>query len=153
MSVSASQTAAKGAAAGIPFATDPPRTWQFISDFEEPYSSFGQNIQWNNDTRSYDSQGRKVAGAGTDTFVGLSTLIRYRKVEGLPRVGFSASLTVPLVRVQGNQFSASGVGDPLLGLLTWYNPKPTTTLGMQVYVQVPVGQNSVSINTRARRLS
>jgi len=139
--------AAQAQAAGIPFATDRPQSWQFSSDFDEAYSSFGQNLQWNDDSRAYDSQGHRVAGAGTDTFVGLSTLVRYWKIDGLPHVGFNANLTVPLVRIQGNQFAASGVGDPLLGLLTWYNPKTTTTLGMQAYVQVPVGQSSVTTNT------
>ncbi|WP_051975108.1 hypothetical protein [Cupriavidus necator] len=57
--------------------------------------------------------------ARTDTFVGLSSLLRYWKIDGLPNMGFNASLTVPLVRVQGSQFFASGVGDPLLGLLAW----------------------------------
>ncbi|GAB7541768.1 hypothetical protein [Cupriavidus sp. 8B] len=69
-------------AAGIPFATNRPQTWQFSSDFTEPYSSFGQNLQWNNDTRTWDSQGYRVASAGTDTFVGLSSLLRYRKIDG-----------------------------------------------------------------------
>ncbi|SAL82184.1 hypothetical protein AWB68_06418 [Caballeronia choica] len=134
-------------ASGIPFATDRPQTWQFSSDFEGTYDSFGQNLEWNHDNRAFDSHGNQVAGPGTNTFVGLSTFIHYWKLQSLPHVGFNASITVPEVRTQGSQFSASGIGDPLIGGLVWYNPAPATTLGFQAYVQVPIGTNSVSTNT------
>jgi len=68
-------------------------------------------------------------------------------VPSLPHVGFNASITLPEIRTQGSQFSASGIGDPLIGGLVWYNPAPATTLGFQAYVQVPIGQNEVSTNT------
>jgi hypothetical protein len=139
--------AVSAVASGIPFAIDRPQTWQFSSDFEEPYSSFGQNFEWNHDSRAFNSQGNQVAGPGTNTYVGLSTFIRYWKLHSLPHVGFNASITVPEVRIQGAQYSASGVGDPLVGGLVWYNPAPSTTLGFQTYVQVPIGQSSVSTNT------
>lgn len=139
--------AALAHASGIPFATDRPQTWQFSSDFEGTYDSFGQNIEWNHDSRAFDSHGNQVAGPGTNTFVGLSTFIRYWKLPSLPHVGFNASITVPEIRTQGSHFSASGIGDPLIGGLVWYNPAPSTTLGFQVYGQVPIGQNSVSTNT------
>jgi len=134
-------------ASGIPFATDRPQTWQFSSDFEGTYDSFGQNIEWNHDNRTFDSHGSQTAGPGTNTFVGLSTFIHYWKLPSLPHVGFNASITVPEIRTQGSHFSASGIGDPLIGGLVWYNPAPATTLGFQAYAQVPIGQNSVSTNT------
>jgi len=68
-------------------------------------------------------------------------------VPSLPHVGFNASITLLEIRTQGLQFSASGIGDPLVGGLVWYNPAPATTLGFQAYVQVPIGQNDVSTNT------
>jgi hypothetical protein len=139
--------AALAHASGIPFATDRPQTWQFSSDFEGTYDSFGQNIEWNRDNRAFDSQGNQTAGPGTNTFVGLSTFIHYWRLPSLPHVGFNASITVPAIRTQGSQFSASGIGDPLIGGLVWYNPAPATTLGFQAYAQVPIGQNSVSTNT------
>jgi hypothetical protein len=131
----------------IPFATDRPQTWQFSSDFDEPYSSFGQNVQWNHDSRAFDANGNQVAGPGTNTFVGLSTFIHYWKLPSLPLVGFNASITLPEVRTEGSHFSASGIGDPLIGGLVWYNPAPATTVGFQTYVQVPIGQQSVSTDT------
>ncbi|MFC5698572.1 transporter [Pseudomonas sp. GCM10022186] len=134
-------------ASGIPFAGNRPQSFQFSSDFTEPYDSFGQYVQWNDDSKRFDDDGDKVDGSGTDTYVGLSSLLHYWKVDGLPNNGFIASITVPEVAVRGNGVRVSGLGDPLVGGLVWYNPEPLRTLGAQAYVQVPVGADSVSSDT------
>ncbi|WP_280289063.1 transporter [Pseudomonas sp. BN417] len=134
-------------ASGIPFAGNRPQSFQFSSDFTEPYNSFGQYVQWNDDSKRFDDDGDKVKGSGTDTYVGLSSLLHYWKVDGLPKNGFIASITVPEVAVRGNGVRVSGLGDPLVGGLVWYNPTPLRTLGAQAYVQVPVGADSVSSDT------
>jgi hypothetical protein len=44
-------------ASGLPVATDRPQTGQFSSVFEGTYDSFGQNLEWNHDSRAFDSHG------------------------------------------------------------------------------------------------
>ncbi|MFD2274308.1 transporter [Undibacterium arcticum] len=123
------------------------RVFQFSTDFKDPYDSFGQEAEWNNDRKVFDSSGKKAAGTGGDTFVGLSSRLHYFKLDALPNWGFVVSATVPEIRVQGPGFSASGIGDPLVGGLAWTNPAPNTTVGMQAYVQAPIGASQVSTNT------
>lgn len=131
-------------ASGIPFAGNRPQSFQFSSEFTESYDSFGQYLQWNNDRRRFDDDGDEVRGSGTDTYVGLSSLLHYWKVDGLPKNGFVASITVPEIAIRGSNTRVSGIGDPLIGGLVWYNPVPSRTLGVQAYVQVPLGADSVS---------
>ncbi|MFC3111311.1 transporter [Undibacterium arcticum] len=139
--------ATDASAGGIPFAGNRPQSFQFSTDFKDPYDSFGQEAEWNNDRKVFDSSGKKAAGTGGDTFVGLSSRLHYFKLDALPNWGFVVSATVPEIRVQGPGFSASGIGDPLVGGLAWTNPAPNTTVGMQAYVQAPIGASQVSTNT------
>lgn len=134
-------------AGGIPFAGNRPQSYEFPIDYKEPYDSFGQFLQWNNDRESFDNAGNKVAGPGTSTFVGLSSRLHYWKFDSLPDVGWVASVTVPEVRIQGAAFSANGIGDPLVGGLAFRKPTPNSTLGVQALVQVPIGTSQVTTNT------
>jgi hypothetical protein len=139
----------KAQASGIPFASNRPQSFQFSSDFTEPYNSVGQEFEYNDDRKRFDDHGNKVAGSNTDTFVGLTSLLHYWKMEGLPNTGFVASITLPEVAIRGNGTRVSGFGDPLVGGLVWYNPTPLRTIGMQAYVQLPTGADSVSSDTYA----
>ncbi|WP_338923181.1 transporter [Pseudomonas silesiensis] len=139
----------KAQASGIPFASNRPQSFQFSSDFTEPYNSVGQEFQYNDDRKRFDDHGNKVDGSNTDTFVGLTSLLHYWKMDGLPNTGFIASITLPEIAVRGNGTRVSGFGDPLVGGLVWYNPTPLRTLGMQAYVQLPTGADSVSSDTYA----
>jgi hypothetical protein len=134
-------------AGGIPFAGNRPQSFQFSTDFKDPYDSFGQYLQYNDDKRAFNSAGDKVPGSGGETIVGLSSRLHYFKVDALPDWGFLAAVTVPEVRVQAHQSAASGIGDPLVGGLAFTNPIPGMTAGVQAYVQVPIGSEQVSTNT------
>lgn len=134
-------------ASGIPFAGNRPESFEFSTDFKEPYDSFGQYLQWNRDDRRFDAAGNKRPGPGGDTVVGLSSRLHYFKIEALPSWGWVASITVPEVRAQGREFSASGIGDPLIGGLAFTNPAPGTTAGVQLYVQAPIGSSRVTTDT------
>ncbi|WP_166361983.1 transporter [Pseudomonas akapageensis] len=136
-------------ASGIPYASNRPQSFQFSSDFTEPYNSVGQEFEWNDDRKRFDDHGDKVDGPGTDTYVGLTSLLHYWKMDGLPNTGFIASITLPEIAVRGNGTRVSGLGDPLVGGLVWYNPTPLRTIGMQAYVQLPTGADSVSSDTYA----
>jgi hypothetical protein len=134
-------------AGGIPFAGNRPQSYEFPLDYKEPYDSFGQFIQYNDDRKAFNNNGDKVSGPGTDTFVGLSSRLHYWKFDSMPDVGWVASLTVPEVRVQGSGFSASGIGDPLIGGLAFIKPSPSSTLGFQLLAQVPIGTSKVTTDT------
>ncbi|MGE8065298.1 transporter [Pseudomonas sp. NPDC089569] len=136
-------------ASGIPYASNRPQSFQFSSDFTEPYNSVGQEFEYNDDSKRFDDHGNKVTGSKTDTYVGLTSLLHYWKVDGLPNTGFIASITLPEIAVRGNGTRVSGFGDPLVGGLVWYNPTPLRTIGMQAYVQLPTGADSVSSDTYA----
>lgn len=136
-------------ASGIPFASDRPQSFQFSSAFTESYNSVGQEFEYNDDSKRFDDHGNKVTGPKTDTTVGLTSLLHYWKVDGLPNTGFLASVTIPEIAIRGNGTRVSGIGDPLVGGLVWYNPTPLRTVGMQAYVQLPTGADAVSSNTYA----
>ena len=134
-------------ASGIPFAGNRPQSFEFPIDYTESYNSFGQFVQYNDDNRQFDSAGNKVAGSGGHTVVGLSSALHYWKFDALPSVGWVGSVTVPEVRVEGRGFAVSGIGDPLVGGIAFIKPTPSSTLGVQTLVQVPVGASSVTTNT------
>jgi len=134
-------------AGGIPFAGNRPQSYEFPLDYAEPYNSFGQFVQYNVDSRRFDANGDKAAGSGGHTIVGLSSALHYWKFDALPKVGWVASLTVPEVRVEGPGFAASGLGDPLVGGLAFIKPTPSSTLGVQMLLQAPIGAASVTTNT------
>lgn len=134
-------------AGGIPFAGNRPQSFQFSTDFKDPYDSFGQYLQFNDDSKAFNNAGDKVKGSDGETFVGLSSRLHYFKIDALPEWGFLAAITVPEVRVQARQSSASGLGDPLVGGLAFTNPMPGMTAGVQAYVQVPIGSSDVTTDT------
>ena len=138
---------ASAQASGIPFAGNRPESFEFSTSFKEAYDSFGQYLQWNRDDRAFDARGDKVAGSGGDTVVGLSSRLHYFKIDALPDWGWVASITIPEVRSQGRGFSASGIGDPLIGGLAFTNPVPGMTAGFQAYVQAPIGAERVTTDT------
>ncbi|PTU00420.1 transporter, partial [Pseudomonas sp. HMWF031] len=44
-------------ASGIPYASNRPQSFQFSSDFTEPYNSVGQEFEYNNDRKRFDDHG------------------------------------------------------------------------------------------------
>ena len=134
-------------AGGIPFSGNRPESFEFSTNFTEPYDSFGQYLQINDNSRVFNPAGNKVDGPGGHTVLGLSSRLHYFKIDALPNWGWVASITVPEVRVQSRQFSASGIGDPLVGGLAFTNPAPGITTGLQAYVQVPIGNKDVTTDT------
>lgn len=132
---------------GIPFAGNRPESFEFSTQFTDPYDSFGQYLQYNDDNKAFNDAGAKVKGSGGETVVGLSSRLHYFKIGALPDWGFVASLTVPEVRVQSAQSAASGIGDPLIGGLAFTNPLPGMTAGVQAYVQAPIGSDRVTTDT------
>lgn len=134
-------------ASGIPFSGNRPESFEFSTNFKESYDSFGQYLQLNGNGRVFNASGDKVDGPGGQTIVGLSSRLHYFKLDALPDWGWVASVTMPEIRSQGSGFSASGIGDPLIGGLAFTNPAPGITTGVQAYVQVPIGAKEVATDT------
>ena len=117
-------------AGGIPFAGNRPQTFQFYPT--PSYNTFGQFIQFYNDSSSFDKDGNTYDGPGTHTFVGLSTLLHR---EQSASVNWIALATIPEVNVQGRSLAFRGIADPLAGGGVFLNPTPSSTLGLLGLVQ------------------
>lgn len=135
-------------ASGIPFAIIEPGEYTLPVNFES-FNAFAQYGYWQNDSRSFDSKGNNVKGSGTDTFVGLSKYAHFFTIKSIPDVGFVMLVMLPEVSVQGPGLSVNGLADPMLGPAVWIKPSKNSTLGIQSYLQVPVGNQEVSDRTWA----
>jgi hypothetical protein len=131
---------ASSAGAGeIPFAGNRPQSYQFYPT--PSYNTFGQFIQFYNDSTAFKPDGNTLDGAATHTFVGLSTILHREQSAGLNWIAFA---TIPEVNVQGRSFAFRGIGDPLAGGGLFINPTPSSTLGLLGLVQIPIGNSEVS---------
>jgi hypothetical protein len=129
-----------GAVAGeIPFAGNRPQSFQFYPT--PSYNTFGQFIQFYNDSSAFDRNGNTQDGSALHTFVGLSTILHREQFAGMNWI-FSA--TIPEVHVQGRSLRVGGIGDPLAGGGFFLNPTPATTLGLLGLVQLPIGSSDLS---------
>jgi len=60
---------------------------------------------------------------------------------------------IPEVSVSGPGVSVSGFADPMIGPAIWIKPSKSSTLGIQSYLQIPVGNQEVSDRTWATNTS
>lgn len=128
-----------------------PHEYELPVNFK-PFNVFVQYGYVQDDSKTYNNNGDKVAGSGAQTIVGLSKYVRFWTPEGHPDIGLAYEVIVPEIGVRNQVGSASGFGDPLTGFAIWMKPSPTSTFGFQSFVQVPVGDNSVS-DTNWKNLS
>ncbi len=112
----------------------------------KPFDIFVQYGDWNSDDRSWNDDGKKSKGPGTDTFVGLSRYVHFWTVDSLPGVGFAFDMMIPEVRVDGHSRGVGGIADPLTGGAVFFKPTANTTLGFQNFFKVPIGDKDVSDN-------
>jgi len=112
----------------------------------KPFNVFVQYAYVQDNKRTYNSNGDKVAGSGAQTIVGLSKYVRFWTPESHPEIGLAWEAIVPEISVRnGNAATqASGLGDPLTGFAVWYKPTAESTLGLQSFLQIPVGSAEVS---------
>ncbi len=122
-----------------------PGEYDLPVDFD-PFNVFVQYVTVQDNDKVRDANGKKVAGSGTQQIVGLSKYVRFWSPESNRRIGVAYEVIVPAIGVRdrtGGNY-AGGIGDPLTGFALWYTPSENSTLGVQSFLQVPVGADAVS---------
>lgn len=132
-------------ASGIPSAIIGPHEYDLPLHFS-PINEFVEYGYWNNDNRSFSPSGSQIPGPGTNTYVGLSKFAHLFTVDSMPSLGWEVEVLVPEIRIEGSQFAASGLGDPVAGAVVWWKPTTTSTLGFDSFIQAPFGNSAVTSN-------
>lgn len=132
-------------AAGIPSAIIGPHEYDLPLRFE-PINEFVEYGYWNNDNTAYNDAGNHIAGPGTNTYVGLAKYAHLFTLSSLPDVGWEVEVLVPQIRIEGPQFAASGLGDPIAGAVVWWKPTTASTVGFDSFIEAPFGSSEVTNN-------
>jgi hypothetical protein len=114
------------------------------------YESFNAVVQYGyvqDDHKAFDNSGDRVAGPGTYTAVGLTKYVRFFTFKPLPNVGLAWEVIQPEISVQKTGVSATGLGDTITGFAGWMKPGKNSTLGIQSFLQIPIGTDAVSDKT------
>ncbi len=133
-------------ASNIPLAVIGPHEYALPVNYE-PFNAVAQYAFVQTDNMAFDSTGKRVAGPGTFTAVGFTKYVRFFTFKSLPDVGFAWEFLEPEISIQGPHVSATGLGDPLTGLAVWMKPSKNSTLGVQSFLSIPVGNDAVSDKT------
>lgn len=111
----------------------------------DSFNVFVQYVFWNDNSKGDGT----VADSDSDTWVGMSKYVRFFTLDALPNVGIAYEVIQPSVYVVDNDAddSTTGLGDTLTGPAIWYKPSENSTIGLQSFVQVPVGDDNLSTNS------
>ena len=108
----------------------------------ESFNVFVQYAFWND-----NSEGDGVvADSDSDTFVGLTKYVRFFTLDALPNIGLAYEVIQPAVHVVNNDTndSVTGLGDTITGPAAWFKPSENSTVGLQSFLQVPIGDDELS---------
>jgi len=108
----------------------------------ESFNVFVQYAFWND-----NSEGDGVVDdSDSDTFVGLSKYVRFFTLDALPNIGLAYEVIQPAVHISDNDAndSTSGLGDTITGPAVWFKPSENSTVGIQSFLQVPIGDDELS---------
>lgn len=132
------------ATAAVVFDVIGPHEYNLPVDFD-PFNVFVQYVTLENVDRVWDAGGDRVGVPRTQTVVGLSKYVRFWSPDWNRKIGLAYEIIVPTVGIRNNstQTSNSGIGDPITGPAIWYKPTANSTLGLQTFVQVPVGSQDI----------
>lgn len=117
----------------------------------EPFNAFVQYAYLQDNSEAWDTDGDKYnLSPGSRAFVGLSKYVRFFTVESLPNVGIAFEVIQPTSSVRTDRMGAidsntsSGFGDTMIGAAIWYKPSANSTLGVQTFLQMPIGTDEAS---------
>lgn len=115
----------------------------------EPFSVFVQYAYIQDHNKRFDQFGDKVDGSGAQQIVGMSKYVRFWTPEFSNKVGLAWEVIQPEISVRDRNSSTpngsvSGFGDTLTGFAGWIKPTSNSTFGIQTFLQIPVGDRSVS---------
>ena len=129
----------------ITFAVIGPHEYDLPVDFK-PFNVVVQYGENNTGNRAFNGYGNSVPGNYQNQFVGLSKYVFFWCFPGINDIGFAYEVITPEVGVTGPGTGSGvrGIADTLTGPAMWIKPTPNTTLGVQNFLQVPIGMQSVT---------
>lgn len=113
----------------------------------KPFNIFAHYAILQQGDRYWDNGGNKVTGDRLSALLGVTKFVRLWTPESNPKLGLAWEIIVPTVGIRNRTNGAgsvNGVGDPITGPAFWIKPAPNWTLGGDLFLQVPIGSNSVS---------
>jgi hypothetical protein len=77
--------------------------------------------------------------------ISLTKYVHFWTPKAIPRLGLGWEFILPVSGTRNNtdRSSSSGVGDPITGPAIWVKPTQKSTLGVQLFVQAPIGMKDV----------
>ncbi|MCT8987637.1 transporter [Shewanella phaeophyticola] len=112
----------------------------------EPFNAIVEYAYVQNTNERFDSNGDKVDTSSLTEVASFTKYAHFFTVDALPDVGLGFEFVPTFVSVEGDEIRVSGIGDPLVGIAGWMKPNENSTLGIQSYISIPVGDNDVSAN-------
>jgi len=136
-----------------------PREYEMPVGLDAPVNVFVQYAYYQDNQRIFDSNSdRQRAGSGSRAFVGQSKYVRFWSPENSPDVGQAFVAILPEISIRNSRLPnqadrhVSGLADPIVGYVLYKEFTDNLILGVQTYVQIPVGTNEVS-DTNWKNLS
>lgn len=122
-----------------------PREYDLPVGFE-PFNVVVQYAYIQNNDKAWGASGNKIAGSGTEQIVGLTKYVRFWTPHFSNKVGLAWEVIQPEIGVRdsGTGTFAGGFGDTITGFAGWIKPTQNSTFGIQSFVQIPIGDSSVS---------
>jgi hypothetical protein len=138
------------AAAQVTFDVIGPHEYDLPVNYQ-PWNVFVQYVTVQQNDDAFDTSGDKISlHPESRAITGLSKWVHFFTVDSLPGVGMGFEVIQPEVNVHIDATSStsahsnSGFGDTLIGYAIWYKPTEGSTLGLQTFIQMPIGNNEVS---------
>lgn len=129
----------------ITFAVIGPHEYDLPVNFK-PFNVFVQYGENNIGSQAYNNSGGAINGSKQNQFVGLSKYVYFWCFPGISDIGFAYEVITPEVGVTGpgTGNGVRGIGDTLTGPAMWFKPTPNSTLGVQNFLQLPIGMPRVT---------
>jgi hypothetical protein len=137
-------TTTNAIASDITFAVIGPQEYNLPVDFKVPFNVFVQYGEFNNTNQAWNPSGGLNRVTSSTLYEGLSKYVRFWTFDSIPNVGFAYEVIVPEVMITDPYTATKGIGDPLTGPAVWFKPTKDTTVGLQSFVQLPIGETQVS---------
>lgn len=111
----------------------------------EPFNVFVEYSTLQNTRDIWNANGNRTSSTDTDVLVSLSKYVHFWTPEFNKNIGLAWEIIVPKVGIRDKtaRTSTGGIADPLTGFAVWFKPRETMTLGMDMFVQVPIGDRDV----------
>lgn len=127
------------AAADITFAVIDGHEYDLPINYKD-FSLFVQYGQFNATSQFFDAQGNLTSASRQNLAAGLSKFVYFTTIDALPDVGIALEAILPEIYLGTRDAKERfGFGDTLWGVATWIKPTPNSTLGIQTFLQAPIG--------------